>query len=232
MRFLKALFNREKRFSFIKTIFYNFKLLPIKQAVHFPLLIGKRVVIQTVNRGGVKLDQSKSFSVRIGTFHEPAITTCHEYTHFLLEGKLIFEGKANIGKGVFFNIIGGEVRIGDDFSFTGKSNIRIVNRLIIGSGCLFSWDLLLMDYDGHIIRNELTEIDNYSKEIVIGNNVWIGCDCKLMGGTLIPDGSVIGSGSFINKKLDTTNSIYINNGNRIKTNISWEKRACPDVIKK
>lgn len=225
---ISFVFKKNKTYSIIRTFFYNFKLLPIEQAIHFPLLIGKHTIIRIVGRGGVKIRTNKHLSIEIGVSYEPAVSTCKDYTNFLLEGQLVFDGTAKIGKGTKVYIQkNGYLFIGDDFKFTGKSSIRILNRMTIGQGCLFSWDLLFMDYDGHTRRNKSNEIDNYAKEIIVGNNVWIGCDCKIMGGADIPDGSIIGCGSFIGKKLETPKSIYINNGVVINTSVSWEIKATP-----
>lgn len=39
-----------KQISLIKTIYFNFKLFPLGQAVHFPLAIGKHTTVK-IKRG-------------------------------------------------------------------------------------------------------------------------------------------------------------------------------------
>ena len=54
-----------------------------------------------------------------------------------------------------------------------------------------------MDGDAHVIYGEDGSVINESREIVIGDKVWIGCDCKVLKGTSIPDNCVIGANSII-----------------------------------
>lgn len=58
--------------------------------------------------------------------------------------------------------------------------------------------------DGVITDNE------YAKEIVIGNNVWIGGNAVILPGVHIGDGCVIGAGSVVTKDTEP-NSIYVGN---------------------
>lgn len=40
-----------------------------------------------------------------------------------------------------------------------------------------------------------------SEKIVIGDDVWIGASCQIIKGAGIGNGSVIGAGSLVNKKI-------------------------------
>lgn len=95
-------------------------------------------------------------------------------------------------------------------------------RITIGHDCLISWNCLIMDTDWHcVIDKNNACILNYDKECIIGNHVWIGCNCTLLKGVNIPDNSVIAAGSTISKKLTTSNAIYTGT-KRIKENINWD----------
>ena len=60
------------------------------------------------------------------------------------------------------------------------------------------------------------------KEIIIGDNVWIGCRCLLLKGCSIPSGSIVAAGSKITKKFEQNNSLLCDN-KIIRNNVSWEE---------
>ncbi|MEI6065925.1 MAG: hypothetical protein WCP96_01185 [Methylococcaceae bacterium] len=55
---------------------------------------------------------------------------------------------------------------------------------------------------------DLKECRQSSKPITIGEYCFIGTGCILLGGTIIPDYSVLAAGSTINKPMDSTYSLY------------------------
>lgn len=52
-----------------------------------------------------------------------------------------------------------------------------------------------------LLTNPLTEIFNESLDVVIGNDVWIGCRAVIMAGIKIGDGAVIASGAVVTKDV-------------------------------
>lgn len=79
-----------------------------------------------------------------------------------------------------------------------------------------------MDYDFHEIIDENNCVINEPEEIIIGNNVWIGCRCLILKGVEIKDGSVVGANSTVTRQLEKENSVYAGNPVKcIKENIKW-----------
>ena len=48
-----------------------------------------------------------------------------------------------------------------------------------------------------------------SLDITIGRNIWIGANCTILGGSIIPNNSLIGAGSVYNLKSDLENSLFV-----------------------
>ena len=105
----------------------------------------------------------------------------------------------------------GFISIGD---FTMLNNMQIISdsRVEIGSHCLFSWNVLIMDTRrvplSMIKRRELLtramsigmrwpDSEVRSEPITIGDNVWIGFDSVVMPGVTIGRDSVIGARSVV-----------------------------------
>ena len=70
----------------------------------------------------------------------------------------------------------------------------------------------------------VTEGRTFQGSIVIENDVWIGSNCTLLKGTIIPEGSIVAAGSVISKKVEQEKSIITGSPLKIlKTGVSWLK---------
>lgn len=79
-----------------------------------------------------------------------------------------------------------------------------------------------MDSDHHIIKDHKGEIINHPEEIIIEDNVWIGCRSLLLKGSRIASNSIIGANTVVNKKLEDHNCINAGIPSKlIKRNIFW-----------
>jgi len=150
-----------------------------------------------------------------------------KYSRSILEirGRLIFRGVARIGQGCKINI--GDratLTIGDNFVVRAETTIACHQGITIGNGCLFSWQIQVMDTDFHKIKNLQGEIINPPEEIIIENNVWIGSRCTILKGSEIAEGTVIAACSTVNKSFTNKNVILGGVPAKIlTTGISWEK---------
>ncbi len=82
-------------------------------------------------------------------------------------------------------------------------------RVIIGNNCDIASFVAINCADSH---NKTIEKSNEieKKDIYIGNNVFIGSHCAILGGTKIGHHSVIGAGSIIKNKDIPPYSLYVN----------------------
>ncbi len=92
--------------------------------------------------------------------------------------------------------IGDRTTIGHGCSFAVGKSIRI------GEDCLIAQGVAMLDSSGHPLNPEqrrahLPPAAEEVKPIVIGNNVWIGDNAKIMPGVTIGDGSVVAAGSVV-----------------------------------
>lgn len=98
----------------------------------------------------------------------------------------------------------------------------------IGDDCMISYDVLIKPTDSHTIYDidTMKVVNNKSKEIKIGNHVWIGARCTILKGTQIPDNCVIGAASLLSKEYTVPNSIIAGTPAQIiKNNINWDERG-------
>ena len=89
------------------------------------------------------------------------------------------------------------MELGNNFAISASSFINCYKHIKTGRDIQLAWGDLLMDGDAHVIYGEDGEIINESKEIILGDKIWIGCDCKVLKGASIPNNSVVGANSVV-----------------------------------
>jgi acetyltransferase-like isoleucine patch superfamily enzyme len=117
------------------------------------------------------------------------------------------------------NIYSGELKIED--TYIGENcTIHVYNRIVIGTGTIISWNVSILDGDGHSIFYE----DKYNRPqpISIEDNVWIGNNVIILKGVTIGAGSVIAAGSVVTKSIPPYSLATGNPAKVIKSDIKWE----------
>lgn len=195
--------------SLPKTVWFNLRFLPLRQAVKIPFAIHYKT--RCCVRGGVILISShelKPLMIRIGFHTVPII---HRNKTFIdVKGKLIFEGSAHIGRGSTIVVQKGAfVEIGNNFAISAASNIYCYEHIRLGNNIQFSWGVLLMDSDAHTIYDDDGKVMNANKEIVLGNKIWVSCDVKILKGAFIPDNCVVGANSVVTSSNLESNTLIV-----------------------
>lgn len=93
-------------------------------------------------------------------------------------------------------VIGDRVFIGAGCEFNIRLRIEIGNDGLIASGCKF------IDHDHGILKGELIRAQRGNgKGIVIGNDVWLGCNVVILKGVEIGDGVVVAAGAVVTRSI-------------------------------
>lgn len=94
----------------------------------------------------------------------------------------------------------------------------------IGDSCMFSWGIMIMNSDAHLVYSvETGKRINFAKSVYIGDHVWLGHDCLLLKGTQVDSGSIIGAGSVVaNKKIPHNESWGGNPARQLSDKIFWD----------
>lgn len=212
-----------RRINF-KTICFNFKYFPFKTAIKFPVLISNNVFLHQM-KGRVILNAPiKTALVQIGYGKIGISDFKRSRAIWEVNGDVVFNGRAFIMHGCKLNVgEGAQLIIGDDFNMSTECAIIAAKKIVIGDHSGISWESLVMDTDFHHIADETGVVFNHPKEIVIGDNVWVGCKCTILKGAVIPNGCVVAANSMVTKALSGEKSIFGGNPLRVlKSGISWK----------
>lgn len=208
----------------IKTIFINFKYLEFSKAIKFPILISRNVRLKEM-KGEIIIDGNVTTGMILMGFGDiPIFDRSHSRFIWRVCGRVIFKGKTFMGHGTKISVEEkGTLIIGKMTNITAETTLITTNEIEIGNGSLISWNVLIMDSDFHSIRDLHTKVLlSNSKQIRIGNNVWIGCNTTILKGSIIPDNTIIGACSFVNKELYEGNCVYGGNPVSVKkNNVDW-----------
>lgn len=95
------------------------------------------------------------------------------------------------------------IEIGKNCYFNSNVRIFSMDKIQIGDDCLFGPNIVIIDHDHNHIkdRKPFCKQGYTSKEIRIGNNVWIAANCVITKGVEITDNVVIGAGSVVSKSI-------------------------------
>ncbi len=188
--------------SLLHTIYFNFKYLPLKQAVKLPILLYKPRLLKLAGSIKIEAENIHFGMIQLGrnivSFYPNSGITIEN------EGNIIFKGISKICSGGCLSVKrNANLTIGNNFTATAELKLACHFSITICENVLIGWATKIFDTDFH----KLTYLDqNEHKKpfgsINIGRNVWIANDCLIMKNTVIPDNCVVGARSTMMKKYD------------------------------
>lgn len=119
--------------------------------------------------------------------------------------------------GFFVDSPNAQILIGDRTYINRRTEFKCQSGIKVGCDCAISWDVTIMDTDYHSINDSII-----SKEIVIGNHVWVGCKATILKGVIIGDGAVIAAGALVNCDVPARTLVGGVPARIIKENVNWE----------
>lgn len=210
-------------FGIPKSLYVNFKLLPFNQAIKLPIIVSNKTKIISLD-GKVNLGNVKTGIIRIGFGGTEHIDYAYTRSILKIDGIANFKGRAKIGLGSKFLIDKDAIfNAGERFGITGDTTILCSKKITIGDNARISWQSIIMDSDQHPVFDTDNNIINIPKEIIIGNNVWIGARCFILKNTFIDDGCIIAANTTVTKNFSgvTHSVIGGENARVLKTDIRW-----------
>ncbi len=120
--------------------------------------------------------------------------------------------------------------IGDN-TFVGTGCvIAVAESVRIGRHCLLAGGVSISDYDGHPIDPVLRRTSPNPREairpVVIGADVWIGANAKILKGVTIGDRSIIGTGAVVTKSVPCDAIVAGNPARVVRWLVSQEEGRC------
>lgn len=191
-------------FSLPITIYVNFRCLPFKTALKFPIFIGYKTHIDKLSRNIQFGCEPTTFMVRIGWGGTEGRELGKKNYLLLNENASIqFNGRCTMSSGVSLILDSGRLEIGEHFFCNKNCTISCNDRITIGNRVLFGWNVELLDSDNHkvIHKNNKQKVCNKGT-IEIGNHVWVASFSHILKNSAIPDGSIVAYRSLVTKQFE------------------------------
>lgn len=211
--------------SLPKTIIFNFRVLPFKQAIKLPIYIYNNMVIDEVHKGVIQINGNiKTFMVKLGANGSKGVyTNKNGYITFTKKSKIIFNGCTAICEGASIRVGGGTLEFGENFTANKNFFVSCGSRIIFGNNVMIGWNVNIRDSDGHcIIENGIKK--KSIKPVKIGDSVWVCSYVDILKGVKVENNSVIAYGSKVLGEFKDSNLLIGGFPAKvIKKGIDWER---------
>lgn len=195
--------KRAIKINWIKSAYINLNLLPIKEAVKFPIIVTGKIKIRSL-KGRVKIKCKVRFGL-INIGHDVDYMPISLLpTQLLINGTLIIAGDIILNQGA--NLVvwpDATMSLGDDVMICGGVTLKASNKITIGNHVMISSGCFIMDSSMHCIYNtDDLSVSSPFGEITIGNNVWLNMYTDVIKNGQIPNGCITTRYALINKSTD------------------------------
>ena len=215
IQFIKIVKRNFFKVNIVKTIYLNFKMLPFKQAIHLPVLVGWRTELRNV-KGRFIFDDGIELYPGIVTIniHTGPISTKYEHFVFCVPGDIVIHG-TNIHFFVGMTLwINGQLELGGENVFGSHSLIACYKHISIGhfTGC--SWNCEIYDTNFHFFRDLIANrVIKRNGKVFIGDGVFIGNKVVIGKGTYLCEGCVVSNNSLVNRSYKREGKNLLIGGN-------------------
>lgn len=189
-----------RKCNLLKTLYLNFRCLPFKQAIHFPILcygpmriklLAGKITLRDIRKGILKI------GVDCAGYRTKGVTTLTllPESNFEIEGNVIICQGASIllGRKAILTMKDNST-LGDDAEIICK------RRISIGYMTDITWQCQVTDYGSHLVMDcETGWVSTIYREVEIGDYCWIGNRTTVQLGTRLPNRTIVASNSLLNK---------------------------------
>ncbi|MFT7051896.1 MAG: acetyltransferase-like isoleucine patch superfamily enzyme [Psychroserpens sp.] len=222
--------------NWCKTLYFNFKMLPLAQAKKLPFYFYGKVKFASL-KGSVTIDATlKRGMIGFGQQYEMN-TRSKGIAELYIRGFLKFNGFAQFGKDNFVYIKeNAKCTIGNMASIATSGKLICTNNIVLGNYARLGSECQIIDTNFHkLIDIETKEVLKMSSPIQIGNYNFISNRVTILSKTVTPDYCIIASNSLCNKEyLSLGNHILIGGvpAKLLRSNISRDWEGEEDRMKK
>ena len=188
------------RCKIVQTIYVNFKILPLKQAIFLPIFIYTKTVFRSLEGEIIIKGKVYPNMIHIGD-NTRYVTTSKPLSVWTINGTIVFEGRMNFYYGTYVYVAKkATLSFGTNGTFLGcNSKIICFKSIKIGSHVEMTWENQIYDTSFHYITDKDGNTEELTLPVVIGDNVWLGNRVTISRCTVLPSCSIVASNSITNK---------------------------------
>ncbi len=97
---------------------------------------------------------------------------------------------------------GHSICIGDDVFIGNNTEFNITDKITIGNDCLIAAGCRFVDHNHGTAKGNLMRVQKAPKqEIILEEDVWLGCNVVILKGVKIGKGAIVAAGAIVNKTI-------------------------------
>lgn len=218
------IFTQFLQHNWFAIIYFNFKMLPFKQAIHLPFDFYHKIRFNDLS-GKVRLTH-KPYRGMIKIGGRGSDIFPKQCSVITLQGNWELGAGIELGTGISLVVKKtGNLVLGNNVRFGAYTKIYCEDKITMGTEIGFSWECQIFDTNFHYIQNiETKEIYPIHTPIKIGSYCWFGNRVSVMKGTNIPDYAIVSSNSLCNKDYSDAPQYSLLAGSPAKLKRSGYKR--------
>lgn len=188
-------------FNLLLTLWLNFRSFPLRQAWRLPVFVYGRPRIYGLSGSMKVAGKVSSGMIRFNQTKPGSPSNMAVQSEIFNEGKIIFHGKGLIGTGNKIRIASHAVLdIGENFKIADMCNIDCYSEISIGAQSRIAHRCQVLDANYHYVANfNKGVVPHWTHPIKIGKGCWICNTTTVMGGTVLPDYTIVASNSLVGK---------------------------------
>lgn len=216
--FLENIYYMQK-YDALKFIKYNLIQESIQKKHKYCKILPNRNSIVSIDKNAIiRLNNSLELNVADKDYvkHGSTLIKVHDNSVMEINGyfSMYYNSEIEVYPNAQLIIEGGYMN--------SQSQIRCMEKIVIGEQCAIARNVIIMDYDAHDIYYEDGKTNKKTSPIIIGNHVWIGVGATILKGVTIGDGAVIGAGAVVTSDVPSNCIVAGVPARIIKNNIKWE----------
>lgn len=187
--------------NLVKTVWFNWKMLPWEQARRLPVWIYGRFTARSTS-GSIEIDGPvKPGMIRIGK-RDYYVNTAVPQSIWTIRGKVRFSGQT-------YFIMSSYVLVSDNATLSFGSSgcyfgsglkIFCFREIVFGNFAHVAWECQVTDSSFHYLEHvETGETGPLTAPVRVGARVWVGNRSTISKGTVLPDDTIVASNSLVNK---------------------------------
>ena len=181
-------------------LYFNFKMLPFRQAIHLPFDFYHRVRFNDLS-GKIKIKSDKFYRGMIKIGGRGSDIFPRQCSVITLRGYMELGCGIEFGTGISL-VIDKDARfiLGNNVRLGANTKVYCAKQIEMGNEIDFSWECQIFDTNFHYVKNiENGQVYPIDSPIKIGSYSWLGNRVNVMKGTVIPDNTIVASNSLCNK---------------------------------
>jgi len=194
---------RHQHLNLFKTLYFNFKVFPFRQARKLPVFLYGKVCLDYIYRGCLSLKQVRTRVVRFGGgFYSDIFgNTVRHQTVIHIKGKVYCDSYFTALQGSIISICEGAVlNVGSQVYLNERVTVNAKERIDLHDKCRIGWNCQILDTSYHYIVDN-GKVSYRTRPVIIGHNTWVANNVQILKGSQLPAYSIVGTGSLVNKDL-------------------------------